>query len=60
MRIAMSIDSSEDSKNPDHIDEKASSKKGGLWQRLKGGLTKTRTQLGEGVGNLLLGEKEIS
>ncbi len=37
-----------------------SKKKGGLWQRLKGGLDKTRNQLSEGVGNLLLGEKEIS
>ncbi len=41
-------------------DDQASGKKGSLWQRLKGGLSKTRTQLGEGVGNLLLGEKEIS
>lgn len=40
--------------------EESSKKKGSLWQRLKGGLSKTRTQLGEGVGNLLLGEKEIN
>jgi fused signal recognition particle receptor len=33
--------------------------KGGLWQRLKSGLSKTRGQLADGVGNLLLGEKEI-
>lgn len=33
--------------------------RGGFWQRLKSGLSKTRTQLAEGVGNLLLGEKEI-
>ena len=33
--------------------------KGSLWQRLKSGLSKTRGQLAEGVGNLLLGEKEI-
>ncbi len=31
----------------------------GLWRRLKSSLTKTRGQLAEGVGNLLLGEKEI-
>ena len=47
-----------------HDDEQAaadnSKKKGSLWQRLKGGLGKTRNQLSEGVGNLLLGEKEIS
>lgn len=33
--------------------------KGGFWKRLKSSLGKTRTQLAEGVGNLLLGEKEI-
>ena len=33
---------------------------GGLWKRFKRGLSKTREQLGSGVGNLLLGEKEIS
>jgi len=32
---------------------------GGLWQRLKAGLSKTRGQLTAGVGNLLLGAKEI-
>ena len=32
---------------------------GGLWRRLKSSLSKTRTQLAEGVGTLLLGEKEI-
>jgi fused signal recognition particle receptor len=32
---------------------------GGLWRRLKAGLGKTRAQLAEGVGTLLLGEKEI-
>jgi fused signal recognition particle receptor len=31
----------------------------GLWGRLKSGLGKTREQLASGVGNLLLGEKEI-
>jgi fused signal recognition particle receptor len=29
------------------------------WQRLRGGLAKTRGQLAAGVGNLLLGKKEI-
>ena len=37
----------------------APARKGGLWNRLKSGLSKTRTQLAEGVGTLLLGEKEI-
>ena len=32
---------------------------GGLWRRLKSSLSKTRTQLADGVGTLLLGEKEI-
>ncbi|MEM1435373.1 MAG: signal recognition particle-docking protein FtsY [Pseudomonadota bacterium] len=34
--------------------------RGGLWRRFKRGLGKTRTQLAEGVGNLILGEREIS
>ena len=33
--------------------------KGGFWKRLSSGLGKTRSQLAEGVGNLILGEKEI-
>lgn len=33
--------------------------RGGFWRRLKSSLGKTRGQLAEGVGNLLLGEKEI-
>ncbi|MEM7219970.1 MAG: signal recognition particle-docking protein FtsY [Pseudomonadota bacterium] len=37
-----------------------SEERGGLWKRFKRGLSKTREQLGSGVGNLLLGEKEIS
>ena len=32
---------------------------GGLWRRLRGGLAKTRSQLADGVGTLLLGKKEI-
>lgn len=32
---------------------------GGFWRKLKAGLGKTRAQLAEGVGTLLLGEKEI-
>jgi fused signal recognition particle receptor len=39
----------------DHSNEENS----GLWRRLKRGLGQTRNQLAEGVGNLLLGEKEI-
>jgi fused signal recognition particle receptor len=33
--------------------------KTGLWGRLRSGLGRTRAQLASGVGNLLLGEKEI-
>ena len=33
--------------------------KSGFWGKLRTGLGKTRAQLAEGVGNLLLGEKEI-
>ena len=39
--------------------EEVEQRKGGLWQRLKAGLSRTRGQLAEGVGNLLLGAKEI-
>jgi len=39
--------------------EQADKPRGGFWQRLKSGLSKTRGQLAEGVGNLLLGAKEI-
>jgi fused signal recognition particle receptor len=39
--------------------EEVEAPKGGFWQRLKAGLSKTRVQLAEGVGNLLLGQKEI-
>jgi fused signal recognition particle receptor len=39
--------------------EQVDKPKGGFWQRLKAGLSKTRVQLAEGVGNLLLGQKEI-
>jgi len=38
----------------------AVSTKGGLWHKLRGGLQKTRGRLAAGVGNLLLGEKEIN
>jgi fused signal recognition particle receptor len=34
-------------------------KKKGLWGKLRSGLSKTRSQLAEGVGNLILGEREI-
>ncbi|MFT7651115.1 MAG: fused signal recognition particle receptor [Candidatus Azotimanducaceae bacterium] len=33
---------------------------GGMWGKLRNGLAKTRAQLAEGVGNLLLGEREIN
>ena len=32
---------------------------GALWRRLRRGLSKTRARLGEGIGNLLLGERAI-
>jgi fused signal recognition particle receptor len=41
------------------VSEEQTSGRGGFWQRLKSSLTKTRGQLAEGVGTLLLGEKEI-
>lgn len=37
----------------------AGEEKGSLWKRLKAGLAKTREQLATGIGNLLLGAKEI-
>lgn len=33
--------------------------RGSFWQRLRGGLAKTRGQLADGVGNLLLGKKAV-
>jgi fused signal recognition particle receptor len=39
--------------------EDQGNERGGFWRRLKTSLTKTRTQLAEGVGTLLLGQKEI-
>ena len=51
-----------DSPSPDTQaaeDSESSSKRTGLFGRLKSGLAKTRTQLAQGVGNLLLGEREI-
>jgi len=41
------------------VEEKATKGEGGFWKRLKSGLAKTRDQLASGVGNLLLGTKEI-
>lgn len=40
-------------------DSDTSESKPGLWGRFKKGLGKTRSQLSDGVGNLLLGEREI-
>ncbi|MBM4203320.1 MAG: signal recognition particle-docking protein FtsY [Gammaproteobacteria bacterium] len=37
----------------------ADEEKGGLWKRLKAGLSRTREQLATGIGNLLLGAKAI-
>ncbi len=39
--------------------EYSAAPRGGFWARLKSGLGKTRSQLAEGVGNLLLGAKAI-
>ena len=39
--------------------EQEQGEKKGLWGRLKNGLSKTRSQLATGVGNLILGEREI-
>ncbi len=36
-----------------------SNESGGIWQRFRRGLGKTRSQLASGVGNLILGEREI-
>ncbi|MFK7912408.1 MAG: signal recognition particle-docking protein FtsY [Pseudomonadales bacterium] len=36
-----------------------SKESGGLWQRFRRGLGKTRSQLASGVGDLILGEREI-
>jgi len=42
----------------DHAEEQTGPRKG-VFARLRMGLSKTRTQLAEGVGNLLLGEREL-
>jgi fused signal recognition particle receptor len=44
----------------DNKDNLESGEKPGLFARLKRGLAKTRHQLGDGIGRLLLGKKEIS
>lgn len=41
------------------LSESATKNEGAFWQRLKSGLSKTRGRLAEGVGDLLLGEREI-
>ena len=41
------------------LSETARKNEGAFWQRLKSGLGKTRSRLAAGVGNLLLGEREI-
>ncbi|XOV83754.1 MAG: signal recognition particle-docking protein FtsY [bacterium] len=48
-----------DSPSPDTDASERTEKKTGLFGRLKHGLAKTRSQLAQGVGNLLLGEREI-
>ena len=40
-------------------EESGEKNQGGFWRKLKDGLGKTRAQLADGVGTLLLGEKEI-
>ena len=39
--------------------EAAQASEGGFWRQLKAGLSKTRGRLAEGVGSLLLGERQI-
>ena len=41
------------------LEDEGAPRKRGFWGRLKDGLQKTRTQLADGVGTLMLGEKEI-
>ncbi len=48
------------SESNDHNSASEASQKGTLWRKLRSGLKKTRGQLSEGVGNLLLGEKVIN
>ena len=43
----------------EHTPQDEDENKTGLWSRMRGGLAKTRKQLAHGVGNLLLGEREI-
>lgn len=50
---------SEASDTPASDTKSDSNRKPGLFGRLRSGLAKTRSQLAEGVGNLLLGEREI-
>ena len=47
------------SNNQDSDQQTQDNSKRGLFGRLRSGLAKTRSQLAEGVGNLLLGEREI-
>ena len=42
------------------VTDKDDNEKVGIWSRMRKGLAKTRVQLAEGVGNLLLGEREIN
>ncbi len=42
------------------VTDKDGAEKAGLWGRMRKGLAKTRAQLAVGVGNLLLGEREIN
>ncbi len=41
------------------LSETAGKNEGAFWQRLKQGLSNTRSRLADGVGNLLLGERQI-
>ena len=43
----------------EHTPQDEDENKTGLWGRMRSGLAKTRKQLAHGVGNLLLGEREI-
>ena len=53
-------DKLEDQVEGQQEDQEESETRSGFWGKLRSGLKKTRTQLAEGVGNLILGEREVS
>lgn len=53
-------DENQDAVEAEDTAGEAQQEKTGLWGKFRSGLAKTRAQLAEGVGNLLLGEREIN